>query len=196
MALFAKEKADVEVAKAAQVLAVVCTRDSLEGATLLMKYKVGDMVRIRKDLHLGIYAVYERMTKYKGLKARIERVNRDGGFYVIDIDGGVFCWTDKMLEGVDEETDATDKTIKPDYYEKAAMQPLEVMQAMMTEEQFKGFLLGNCIKYRMRKNYKGQHDSDEYKARQYAYWLGLVKEGEKINPSVDIVPDDFTFKAV
>lgn len=82
-----------------------------------MKYKVGDMVRIRKDLHLGIYAVYERMTKYKGLKARIERVNRDGGFYLIDIDGGDFCWTDKMLEGVDEETDATDKTIRPDYYQ-------------------------------------------------------------------------------
>ena len=82
------------------------------------------------------------------------------------------------------------------YYEKSAMQPLEVMQAIMTEEQFKGFLLGNCIKYRMRKNYKGQHDSDEYKARQYAYWLELVNLGQTINPAEDKVPDSYRFKVV
>ena len=85
---------------------------------------------------------------------------------------------------------------KDDYYEKSAMQPLEVMQAIMTEEQFKGFLFGNCIKYSMRKNYKGQHDSDEYKARQYAYWLEMTKEGRIINPSEDKVPDSYKFKVV
>ena len=82
------------------------------------------------------------------------------------------------------------------YYEKSAMQPLEVMQAIMTEEQFKGFLLGNCIKYCMRKNYKGQHDSDEYKARQYAYWLELADMGQTINPIEDKVPDSYRFKVV
>jgi hypothetical protein len=82
------------------------------------------------------------------------------------------------------------------YYEKSAMQPLEVMQAIMTEEQFKGFLLGNCIKYCMRKNYKGQHDSDEYKARQYAYWLELADMGQTINPTEDKVPDSYRFKVV
>ena len=82
------------------------------------------------------------------------------------------------------------------YYEKSAMQPLEVMQRLMTGEQFKGFLLGNCIKYRMRSQYKGQHDSDEYKARQYAYWLELVDMGQIINPSEDKVPDSYRFKVV
>ncbi len=82
------------------------------------------------------------------------------------------------------------------YYEKSAMQPLEVMQRLMTEEQFKGFLLGNCIKYRMRSEFKGQHDSDEYKARQYAYWLELADMGQTINPSEDKVPDSYRFKVV
>jgi hypothetical protein len=82
------------------------------------------------------------------------------------------------------------------YYEQSAMQPLEVMQAIMTEEQFKGFLFGNCIKYCMRKNYKGQHDSDEYKARQYAYWLELADMGQTINPTEDKVPDSYKFKVV
>ena len=88
-----------------------------------------------------------------------------------------------------------DKT-KGSHYEKAAMQPLEVMQRIMTKEQFKGFLLGNCIKYRMRSDYKGQHDSDEYKARQYAYWLEMTKEGRIINPSKDKVPFDYEFRVV
>ena len=87
-------------------------------------------------------------------------------------------------------------TIRPGYYERSAMQPLEVMQAIMTEEQFKGFLFGNCIKYCMRKNYKGQRESDEYKARQYAYWLEMSREGRIINPSKDKVPFDYKFSII
>jgi len=88
-----------------------------------------------------------------------------------------------------------DKT-KGSHYEKAAMQPLEVMQRVMTTEQFKGFLLGNYIKYRLRSEFKNQRDSDEYKARQYAYWLEMVKEGRTINPSKDKVPFDYKFSII
>jgi hypothetical protein len=88
-----------------------------------------------------------------------------------------------------------DKT-KGSHYEKAAMQPLEVMQRVMTTEQFKGFLLGNYIKYRLRSEFKNQRDSDEYKARQYAYWLEMVKEGRIINPSKDKVPFDYKFSII
>jgi hypothetical protein len=84
-----------------------------------------------------------------------------------------------------------DSAVGDDYYEKSAMQPLEVSQVLLTKEQFAGALLFNIIKYRMRK--KGQDESDAFKARQYAYWLEMVKQGKKINPSVDVVPDDYTF---
>jgi hypothetical protein len=92
--------------------------------------------------------------------------------------------------------DSEEAKTKGSHYERASMQPLEVMQRVMTAEQFKGFLLGNCIKYRMRSDYKGQHDSDEYKARQYAYWLELVDMGQTINPTRDKVPDSYKFKVV
>lgn len=97
---------------------------------------------------------------------------------------------------VNDDENTNGNTIRPGYYERSAMQPLEVMQRIMTAEQFKGFLLGNCIKYRMRCENKGQRDSDMYKARQYAYWLEMTKEGRIINPSKDKVPFDYEFRVV
>lgn len=82
------------------------------------------------------------------------------------------------------------------HYEKAAMQPLEVMQRVMTKEQFKGFLFGNFLKYRMRSEFKGQHESDEYKAKQYAYWLEMVNDGHVINPTKDKVPYDYKYSII
>jgi hypothetical protein len=89
-----------------------------------------------------------------------------------------------------------DDKAKGSHYERASMQPLEVMQRVMTAEQFEGFLYGCCLKYLLRKDYKGQRESDEYKARQYAYWLEMVKEGRTINPSKDKVPFDYKFSII
>lgn len=90
----------------------------------------------------------------------------------------------------------SDDMAKGSHYEKSAMQPLEVMQRVMTKEQFKGFLFGNFLKYRMRSEFKGQHDSDEYKAKQYAYWLEMINDGHVINPSKDKVPFDYKFSII
>ena len=51
------------------------------------------------------------------------------------------------------------------------MQAIQVMQSVLSKEQFEGFLLGNEIKYRMRKDWKGQKEADERKARVYNYQL-------------------------
>jgi hypothetical protein len=113
------------------------------------------------------------------------------GTYGYLLEGGTdWVWTDEMIEGLVSESDV----IKDDYYAKSAMQPLEVSQVLLTREQFAGALLFNIIKYRMRK--KGQDESDAFKARQYAYWLELVRQGKTINPSVDVVPDEWEFKVV
>ena len=111
---------------------------------------------------------------------------------IVEPDGAVDL---EKLMGKLEKEDVVNRP-SDSYYEKSAMQPLEVSQVLLTKEQFAGALLFNVIKYQMRKNYKGQKESDEYKARQYAYWLYLVKQGKKIDPSKDIVPDDFEFKVV
>jgi hypothetical protein len=106
-----------------------------------------------------------------------------------DILNGLFN-SDGSIDG-EKLMKKLDSAVGDDYYEKSAMQPLEVSQVLLTKEQFAGALLFNIIKYRMRK--KGQDESDAFKARQYAYWLEMVKQGKKINPSVDVVPDDYTF---
>jgi hypothetical protein len=95
-----------------------------------------------------------------------------------------------------ESASTPDDKTKGSHYERASMQPLEVMQRVMTAEQFEGFLYGCCLKYLLRKDYKGQRESDEYKARQYAYWLEMVKEGRIINPSKDKVPFDYKFSII
>jgi hypothetical protein len=101
---------------------------------------------------------------------------------------------EKLMEKLASDSEEAKK--KGSHYEKAAMQPLEVMQRIMTTEQFEAFLFGNCLKYLLRKEYKGQRESDEYKARQYAYWLEMVKDGHIINPSKDKVPSDYRFSII
>ena len=191
-----------------------------------MKYKVGDKVRVRKDIKehetYGSYLTCnDSMVKKAGLVVTIKECDNVYKRYKIDADD--WNWCDEMFEGLvgmqsakliekleenqvfvmndrpqrpTKPASTPDDKAKGSHYEKAAMQPLEVMQRIMTKEQFKGFLLGNCIKYRMRSDYKGQHDSDEYKARQYAYWLELVDMGQTINPTKDKVPDSYKFKVV
>jgi hypothetical protein len=197
-----------------------------------MKYKVGDKVRVKKDLVIdssyGREDFVEEMKSFIGKIVTISKVIDEE--YMILEDDGDYAWTDEMFEGLANEAPSIAKRIndkhdilngllnsdgsvdgeklmeklsnqsndmaKGSHYEKAAMQPLEVMQRIMTTEQFKGFLLGNYIKYRLRSEFKGQHDSDEYKARQYAYWLEMVKEGRTINPSKDKVPFDYKFSII
>jgi len=44
------------------------------------------------------------------------------------------------------------------HYKDMGVQPWEVMEAVLTREEFIGFLKGNCIKYAMRQ---GRKDSDD-----------------------------------
>lgn len=196
-----------------------------------MKYKVGDKVRVRKDLREGEYGKYKifcnsDMAKRAGTIVTIEHINSFLPKYVIKEDS--WDWVDEMFEGLANEAPSIVKRIndkhnilngvlnsdgsvdgeklmeklsnqsndmaKGSHYEKSTMQPLEVSQVLLTKEQFEGALLFNIIKYRMRK--KGQDEADEYKARQYAYWLEMVKEGRTINPSKDKVPFDYKFSII
>jgi len=53
-----------------------------------------------------------------------------------------------------------------DHYTTKTVQPWQAMEAWMTEEQFKGFLRGNVIKYVARYDDKGGK-IDLEKARHY-----------------------------
>lgn len=178
-----------------------------------MKYKIGDWVVFNQDCRLAFGSYIPKSKTGKiidivdiGLTIAYRIKMKDYTNATVPTEKVDDCCekinaAPSITKRINDKSDAINglantDAIKPDYYEKAAMQPLEVSQALLTREQFMGALMFNIIKYCMRKDYKGQHDLDEHKARQYAYWLGLVKEGKKINPSVDIVPDDFTFRVV
>lgn len=82
------------------------------------------------------------------------------------------------------------------YYAESSLQPIEIMQKLMTKQQFLGFLIGNVIKYRLRAGHKEDAEKDLNKARQYSYWIYLLSTGAEINPVRDSVPDDYTYGGI
>jgi hypothetical protein len=61
------------------------------------------------------------------------------------------------------------------HYKDMGIQPWAVMEAVLTRDEFVGFLKGNVIKYAMRQ---GKKDSDDAnKARHYAVKLAEVQRG-------------------
>ena len=59
------------------------------------------------------------------------------------------------------------------HYRDMQMQPWDVMQAVLTPEEFRGFLKGNVIKYAMRQGKKDGTD-DAGKAQHYAQKLAEI----------------------
>lgn len=58
----------------------------------------------------------------------------------------------------------------PKHYD-AGIQPIVYMQYVLTQEEMKGFLKGNIIKYVSRAGKKGEEEGDIKKAAVYARWL-------------------------
>ena len=59
------------------------------------------------------------------------------------------------------------------HYKDMAVQPWVIMQAVLTPEEFQGFLKGNIIKYSMRQGKKANSD-DAQKAEHYLQKLDEV----------------------
>ena len=70
---------------------------------------------------------------------------------------------------------ADDLQIGGQHYKDMSMQPWAVMEAVLTHEEFVGFLKGNVIKYGMRQGKKDSDDSN--KARHYALKLAEIQRG-------------------
>jgi hypothetical protein len=61
------------------------------------------------------------------------------------------------------------------HYKDMPIQPWDVMEAVLTREEFVGFLRGNIIKYSMRAGRKPGAYDDNAKARHYMDKLAEVK---------------------
>ena len=73
-------------------------------------------------------------------------------------------------------TSANDIQVGGNHYKEMDPQPWEVMQSLLTPEEFRGFLKGNMIKYAMRQGKKDSPDSGKY--RHYWQKLQEVSGGE------------------
>lgn len=60
---------------------------------------------------------------------------------------------------------------KSTYYDAGGIETIDVIRAKLTFEQFKGYLLGNSIKYSCRLSHKGEEERDSEKLEVYAKLL-------------------------
>lgn len=63
-----------------------------------------------------------------------------------------------------------------------AVEPIELMQSILTPEEFKGFLKGNAIKYAFRAGRKAGESAEKDKTKflVYSQWLHSCQHGGKI----------------
>ncbi len=119
----------------------------------MIKFKVGDKVRIKKDLKVGNYyddcyfSTY--MKKYRGKTATIERCYWDiGGVYFrLDITSEPFCWSSSMLEKVEEKVHF--KSLDQYFSGK-----LEIENGLVIKKEEKKEVLDKAEKRIFRKSFK------------------------------------------
>ena len=73
-------------------------------------------------------------------------------------------------------TRADDLQVGGAHYKQMPIEPWEIMDAVLTTEEFIGFLKGNVIKYSLRAGRKEGSD-DANKARHYMLKLREVQDG-------------------
>lgn len=64
----------------------------------------------------------------------------------------------------------TDNVLQPKHYMQGSHECIDEIKAMLSPDEFRGFLKGNVIKYRYRANLKNGKE-DLAKADNYAYYL-------------------------
>lgn len=72
------------------------------------------------------------------------------------------------------QTTADEIQVGGTHYKELGMQPWHVMEAVLTPEEFQGFLKGNIIKYAMRQGKKEGTD-DSNKAQHYKMKLDEIR---------------------
>lgn len=76
-----------------------------------------------------------------------------------------------------QDHQANGRQVGGSHYKDMPMQPWEVMESVLSREEFIGFLRGNVIKYAMRAGRKEGSD-DANKARHYQQKLNEVLSGD------------------
>lgn len=95
----------------------------------------------------------------------------------------VFTVDERRVIPIDEDEDTQEDTMHDKHYRDAVVEPILVMQALFSHDEFIGFLKGNILKYRLRAGHKGGEKGmkdDLDKIHVYEEWLERAKKGERI----------------
>lgn len=79
----------------------------------------------------------------------------------------------------------------PHYKLNNGMEAIEIIEALLTEEEFRGYLKGNDLKYIIREPHKGNSEQDVSKSIWYAerYKEALAKKSaKKRSVPVTVIP--------
>lgn len=160
---------------------------------------LGQAVRITKGSYQGkVATIIDRFDDYCYLKLKTFDKAKVIACYYADLEpydavDVPVAKSDKKPKEVQSLPDVV--VCKPDdgkyhdahYANMAGLEPIELMQLVMSREEFTGFLKGNIIKYTMRAGRKQGEaaEKDIAKAKRYTQWLKRVlylNEEVIINP--------------
>lgn len=154
-----------------------------------MEFKKGDKV---------IYKVPKEDLDYFGVPEKvgvIEEIFEQSPFVIVNFGEGFdghnchiielpdTCWHCDIsyLEHA-PEPDPTQTYHYDKHYNELDIQPIEVMQALLTPTEFLGFLKGNIIKYSYRCGKKDDPKSELAKFERYQEWYQQALKGLRIDP--------------
>lgn len=156
-----------------------------------MKFKKGDKVIYKVPNHHRDYP-FKGEAQKEGV---VEEVYEDAPYIVAVNFGKGFeghncgildisdtCWNcdADRLKLVEEEAPQSEHFDK--HYNELEIQPIEVMQALLTPAEFLGFLKGNIIKYSYRCGKKDDPKSELAKFERYQEWYQQALKGLRIDP--------------
>ena len=155
------------------------------------KFKVGDKVRVTNchsyfNNQIGTVDEVKFESSWKEPIYNVYFLGENGNLYWFDQDELV-----SEFNGVATEVQPTDtgSAATSKHYNAQVIQPIEVMQSVLTHEEFLGFLKGNILKYSARAGTKNGESSEKdlNKAKQYSLWKRLAEAGKTIDPRKDVV---------
>ena len=70
-----------------------------------------------------------------------------------------------------------DMVNSPSHYQLDGIEAIDIIKAVLTPEEYRGYLKGNALKYMLREPFKGNAKQDVAKAQWYLErYHGLVEE--------------------
>ena len=86
----------------------------------------------------------------------------------------------KIIQGFERIEAEHEAITSPAHYKVCeGLEVVDMIRAVLTPEQFKGYCLGNLIKYRMRAGKKTMSPIEDLgKAHVYEQWLAEMERGE------------------